>query len=89
MKRMANDVPLGTALGLFFGFTRIVIEDRRECNRYMDNAPDTKRWDGLVKDVWKASDEIVYKWLRTKVREIRPLPGGVMLFVISTEYEQY
>ena len=89
MKRNVNDVPLATVLGLFFGFTRIVIEDRRECNRYMDNAPDTKRWDGLVKDVWKASDEIVYKWLRTKVREIRPLPGGVMLFVICTEYEQY
>lgn len=89
MKRIMNDVALSTVLGLFFGFTRIVIEDRRECNRYVDNAPDTKRWDGLVRDIWKASDEIVYKWMRTKVREIRPLAGGAVLFVICTEYEQY
>lgn len=89
MKRVANDVALSSVLSLMFGFTRIVIEDRRECNRYMDNAPDTKRWDGLVKDVWNADDEIRYKWLRTKVREIRPLPNSVMLFIICTEYEQY
>lgn len=89
MKRIMNDVALTNVLSLMFGFTRIIIEDRRECNRYMDNAPDTRKWEGLVKDVWKASDEITYKWLRTKVREIRPLPGGVMLLVISTEHEKY
>lgn len=89
MKRIQNDVALSSVLSLMFGFTRIVIEDRRECNRYMDNAPDTRRWDGLVKDVWKASDEIIYKWLRTKVREIRPLGGGAVLFVICTEFEKY
>ena len=89
MKRVMNDVALSTVLGLMFGFTRIIIEDRRECDRYMDNAPDTKRWDGLVKNVWSADDTVRYKWLRSKVREIRPLPQGVMLFVICTEYENY
>ena len=89
MKRIMNDVALTTVLGLLPGFTKIVIENRRECNRYMDNAPDTQRWDGLVKDVWKASDEIRYKWMKTKVREIRPLAGGAVLFVISTEWEEY
>ena len=89
MKRMVNDVPLSAVLSLMPGFSRVVIEDRRECNRYMDNAPDTRRWDGLVKDVYKAGDEITYKWMRTKVREIRPLAGGATLFVICTEYEQY
>ena len=89
MKRIMNNVALTNILSLMPGFTRIVIEDRRECDRYCDNAPDTKRWDGLVKDVWKASDEITYKWLRTKAREVRPLAGGVVLFIISTEFEQY
>ena len=88
MKRIMNDVALSTVLGLMFGFTRIVIEDRKERDRYVDNAPDTRRWDGLVKDVWMADDEVRYKWLRSKVHEIRPLPVGV-LFIISTEYEQY
>ena len=89
MKRIASDVALSTVLGLMFGFTRIIIEDRTSHDRYIDNAPDTKRWDGLVKDVWKADDTVRYKWLRSKVREIRPLPGGVMLFVLCTEWEEY
>ena len=89
MKRNVNDVPLGTVLGLFFGFTRIIVEDRKNKDRYIDNAPDTKKWDGFVKDIWRASDEITYKWLRSKVHEIRTLPDGRMLFVIMTEYEEY
>ena len=89
MKRMLNNVPLGTVLGLIFGFTKIVVEDRRSKDRYIDNAPATFKWEGLVKDIWKASDVIVYKWLRSKVYEIRVLPDGVLMFVISTEYEEY
>lgn len=89
MIRCVNDVPLGTVLGLIFGFTRIIVEDRKHKDRYIDNAPDTKRWEGLVKDIWTASDEISYKWMRSKVHEIRSLPDSVLMFVISTEYEKY
>lgn len=89
MKRNVNDVPLGTVLGLFFGFTRIIVEDRKQKDRYIDDAPDSERWTGLVKDIWRADEKVRYKWLRSKVREIRPLPNSVMLFVLCTEYEEY
>ena len=89
MKSVRHEVALSTVLGLMFGFTKIVVEDRKAKDRYVDNAPDTMRWVGNVKDIWRASDEIRYKWLNTKVTEIRPLPGGTMLFVIITEEDQY
>lgn len=89
MKRYVNNIPLGSVLGLFFGFTKIVVEDRKQKDRYIDNAPDTVKWEGLVKDIWKASDEIRYKWLMSKVYEIQPLPDGVMRFVIMTQFEEY
>lgn len=89
MKSIRHDVALSVVLGLFFGWTRVIIEDRKAKDRYMDDAPDTRRWTGKIKDVWSASDEIRYKWLNTKVTEIRPLPGGTMLFVIITEEDKY
>ena len=89
MKGIRHEVALSTVLGLFFGFTKVIIEDRKSKDRYVDNAPDTQRWTGHVKNVWGASDEIRYKWLNTKVTEIRPLPGGTMLFVIITEEDKY
>ena len=89
MKRYVNNVPLGTVLGLIFGFTRIIVEDRKPKDRYVDNAPDTKKWEGLVKDIWSASDDVRYKWLMSKVHEIRTLPDNVMLFVICTENDEY
>lgn len=89
MKRYVNNVPLGSVLGLIFGFTQIVVEDRKNKDRYIDNAPDTKKWEGHCKDIWRASDEITYKWLRSKVHEIQPLPDGRMRFVICTEFEEY
>lgn len=89
MKRIASEVALKSVLGLMLGFTRVIIEDRKAKDRYIDNAADSKRWTGYAKDVWTESDEIRYKWLNTKVTEIRPLPGGVMLFVIITEEDKY
>ena len=89
MKRISNDVALKSVLGLMLGFTRVIIEDRRSKDRYVDNASDTVKWIGYAKDVWRASDEIRYKWLNTKVTEIRPLTGGTMLFVIITEEDKY
>ena len=89
MKSIRHEVALSVVLGLFFSWTRVIIEDRKAKDRYMDDAPDTRRWTGKIKDVWSASDEIRYKWLNTKVTEIRPLPGGTMLFVIITEEDKY
>ena len=89
MKRIANEVALKSVLSLMLGFTRVIIEDRKSKDRYVDNAADTVRWTGYAKDVWTASDEIRYKWLNTKVTEIRPLPNGYMLFVIITEEDKY
>ena len=89
MKNIRHEVALSTVIGLMFGFTKIIVEDRKAKDRYVYNAPDTMRWVGQVKDIWRASDEIRYKWLNTKVTEIRPLPGGMMLFVIITEEDKY
>lgn len=89
MKSIRHEVALSTVLGLMLGFTKVIIEDRKPNDRYVDDAPDTRRWSGQIKDIWRASDEIRYKWLNTKVTEIRPLPGGTMLFVIITEEDKY
>lgn len=89
MKSIRHEVALSVVLGLMFGFVNVIIEDRKSKDRYIDNAPDTIRWTGMVKDVWTASDEIRYKWLNTKLTEIRPLPSGKMLFVIVTEEDKY
>ena len=89
MKRAVNNVPLQTVLGLIPGFTKVVVEDRKASKRYMDNADDTEKWEGLVKDIWYKAPEIVrYKWLMSKVYEVRHMPDGLM-FVISTEWEEY
>lgn len=88
MKRMANKVALGSILTLMYGYTKIVVEDRKHKDVYIDNSPDTKRWEGFVKDIWKASDEITYKWLRTSVYQIWHKQDYI-LFLISTEFEKY
>lgn len=88
MKRRVNDVPLGTIVGLLPGFTWITVEDRRACNRYCDNAEDTRSWSGYAKDIWDTWDEIRYKWMRTKVNEIRHTPKGLII-LIQTEWEEY
>lgn len=88
MKRMANKVALGSILSLMYGYTKIVVEDRKHKDVYIDNSPDTKRWEGFVKDFWKAPDEITYKWLRTSVYQIWHKDDHI-LFLISTEFEQY
>jgi hypothetical protein len=85
---MANKVALGSILSLMYGYTKIVIEDRKHKDVYIDNSPDTKRWEGFVKDIWKASDEITYKWLRTSVYQIWHKQDYI-LFLISTEFEKY
>lgn len=88
MKRTVNKVPLESVLSLLHGFTKIVIEDRKNKDIYMDNAPSTKSWEGLVKDVWKASDEIRYKWMKSQVHQIWHRADCIE-FVISTEFEEY
>lgn len=88
MKRMANKVALGSILSLMYGYTKIVVEDRKHKDVYIDNSHDTKRWEGFVKDIWKASDEITYKWLRTSVYQIWHKQDYI-LFLISTEFEKY
>ena len=86
MKRMVNDVPLGSILGLIGGNTKIIVEERKECLVYYDKAEAIERWTGFAKNFY--NDEIHrYKWNRTKVREIRHLPDAIM-FIISTQFEQ-
>lgn len=88
MKRTVNKVPLESVLSLLFGFTRVVIEDRKNKDIYMDNAPDTERWEGFVKDVWYAPDKIRYKWMKSQVHQIWHKEDCIV-FVISTEFEEY
>lgn len=88
MKRTVNKVPLESVLSLMFGLTKIVIEDRKNRNIYIENAPDTRRWEGFVKDVWKASDEVRYKWLKSQVHKIWH-KADCIVFIISTEFEEY
>lgn len=91
MKRMVNNVPLCTVMGLLGGFTKVVIEDRTERHRWCDNAEDTVRWEGYAKDFYSyklTADINKPKWDMTKVCEIRHLPDSIMI-VISTQFEEY
>lgn len=88
MKRTVNKVPLESVLSLLFGFTKIIIEDRKNKDIYMDNAPDTERWEGFVKDVWSAPDKIRYKWMKSQVHQIWHREDCIE-FIISTEFEEY
>lgn len=88
MKRTVNNVPLESIISLLFGFTWIVVEDRKNKYIHVENAPDTKRWSGYAKDIWKASDEIRYKWMKSKVHQIWHRADYIE-FVISTEFEEY
>ena len=87
MKRMVNDVPLGSILGLIGGNTKIIIEDRKDSLVYYDKAEAIERWTGLAKDFYN-NDRFRYIWARTKVREVRHLPDAIM-FIISTQFEKY
>jgi hypothetical protein len=88
MKRTVNKVPLESVLSLMYGFTRIVIEDRKNKDIYMDNAPDTERWEGFVNEIWDAPDKIRYKWMKSKVHQIWHTEKYLLL-IISTEFEEY
>ena len=89
MKSIRHEVALSTVLGVVDGFANVIIENRTEKSRYIDNAQDTLRWKGHAKDVWKAGDEVRYKWMNSKVHEIRPLSDGKLMLVIITENEKY
>ena len=88
MKRMVNDVPLCSVVGLLPGFTPIAIENRTMNNIWNDNASSSAVWEGLAKDVHTATDEIRYKWMRSKVWGIQQLEKAI-LFVISTDSDVY
>ena len=88
MKRTVNNVPLGSVLGLLPGFPPVVIENRTAVNIWNDNAPSSEVWEGLAKDIHNADDMIRYKWRASKVYEIRKMEKA-LLFVISTQYEEY
>lgn len=87
MKRTVNKVPLQTITSLLPGFTKITVEDRKHSKIYCDNAEDTEKWSGFVKDIYY-SDVIRYKWMRTEVRGIQHTPEGLII-IISTEFEAY
>lgn len=88
MKRRVNNIHLSCVTSLIPGFVKLVIEDRLASKIYMDNSPDTKRWEGLAKDFYKAPDEIRYKWGMTRLYKIEP-QGDHILLVICTQYEPY
>lgn len=88
MTRMVNDIPLASVLGLIPGFTPIIVENRTAANRWNDTACSSEVWEGLAKDIHRATDEVRYKWMRSKVYEIRQMKDA-MMFVICTQYEQY
>lgn len=88
MKRRINNIHLSCVTGLMSGFTKIIIEDRKASEIYLDNSPNTKKWVGLIKDLYNAPDEIRYKWMMTKVYHIDQTEDG-MRFVICTQYEPY
>lgn len=88
MKRRVNNIHLSCVTSLMPGFKKIVIEDRLASEIYMDNSPHTKRWEGLVKDLYKAPDEIRYKWMITRLYRIEPMEDYTLL-VICTQYEPY
>lgn len=88
MKRRVNSIHLSCVTGLMPGFTKVIIEDRKASEIYLDNSPNTRKWEGLVKDFYNAPDEIRYKWMMTKVYRIEPTKDGVLI-VICTQYEPY
>ena len=88
MKRMVNDIPLCSVIGLMPGFTPIVVENRTGCNIWNDNANTSEVWEGLAKDIHFATDEVRYKWMRSKVWQIRQIEKATLL-VISTDCDQY
>jgi len=88
MKRFVNNVPLGSITALIPGFTKVTIEDRQASQVYNDNAESTERWTGLVMDIYKAEDKVKYKWTISRVHELRHTDDG-LLFIISTQYEEY
>ena len=92
MKRFVNNVPLGTITALIWGYTPIIIENRKECNVYNDNAEDTRRWTGLVKDLYRANDEIKYKNVNPEdIRIIEPCCGSghILVYVFDLLYKMY
>lgn len=88
MKRISYNVALGAALAMINGNTRIVVENRKNPYLYFDNHGDEERWEGLAIDLYDAPDIVRYKWMRTKVHEIRHYPDYIM-FIISTESDLY
>ena len=88
MKRRVNNIHLSCVVSLLPGFTKIIVEDRKASEIYMDNSPNTRKWEGLAKDIHTAPDEIRYKWMMTRLYRIEPKPEG-MLLVICTQYEPY
>ena len=88
MKRRVNNIHLSCVTGLMPGFTKVIIEDRKASEIYMDNSPNTKKWVGLVKDLYNSPDEMRYKWFMTRVYRIEPKEEGVLI-VICTQYELY
>jgi len=88
MKRRVNNIPLNSVLGIIPGFQRIIIEDRKACEIYMDNSPNTRKWEGLAKDIYYTPDDIRYKWMLSKVYKLEQTKNGILL-VISTQYEEY
>ena len=88
MKRRVSNVNLSCVMSLIPGFTKVIIEDRKAAETYMDGSPNTRKWEGLAKDFYKAPDEIRYKWGMTRLYTVEPKPDGLLL-VISTQYEPY
>lgn len=87
MKRNVNNVNLGAIIGMVPGYIKIIVEDRKACDIRNDSAKDTLRWEGLAKDMVNRKN-LLRKWKMSKVYEIRPTEKGLM-FVISTQYEEY
>ena len=88
MKRRVNNIHLSCVISILPGFTQIIVEDRLASEIYMDNSPNTRRWEGFAKDIYNAPDEVRYKWMMTRLYRIEERPDGLLL-VICTQYEPY
>ena len=88
MKRRVNNIHLSCVTSLLPGFIKVIIEDRKANEIYMDNSPNTRKWEGLAKDFFYAPEDIRYKWAMTRVYRLEPTTNG-LLIVISTQYEPY
>ena len=88
MKRRINNIHLSCVTSLLPGFTKLIIEDRKASEIYMDGSENTRTWVGFAKDLYNAPDEIRYKWAMTRVYKIEPIPDGVRV-IICTQYEPY